>query len=224
MDSPDPRRPIAARSSGWAQSFARRLGRTGITPNQISIASMACALLAGSALVSSADQEAFWRALLLLTGAAMIQFRLLCNLFDGMVAVEGGKGTSDGPFWNEAPDRISDIFILVGFSGAAGQWTLGWVAAALAISTAYVRELGRANGAGAVYSGPMAKQHRMALVTVALVIACIEPVWGWQGDTITIALWVLIAGTAMTAIIRSWTVIRRLKSPDLDRADNSRAS
>ena len=43
----------------------------------------------------------------------MIQCRLLCNLFDGMVAVEGGKKTNSGELFNDIPDRIADPLILV---------------------------------------------------------------------------------------------------------------
>ena len=61
-------------------------------------------------------------------------------MLDGMVAVEGGKGSPDGPIWNEAPDRYSDIVILVGagygaaFAGAASP-SLGWAAAVFAVMT-----------------------------------------------------------------------------------------
>gem|GEM_PF-2504373 len=32
----------------------------------------------------------------------------------GMVAMEGGKSAPDSPFWNDFPDRIADLLILVG--------------------------------------------------------------------------------------------------------------
>ncbi|NJS38761.1 MAG: CDP-alcohol phosphatidyltransferase family protein, partial [Rhodobacteraceae bacterium] len=59
--------------------------------------------------------------LFLILAAATIQARLVCNLIDGMVAVEGGQGTKDGPFWNEAPDRASDLLFLLGAGIAAGN-------------------------------------------------------------------------------------------------------
>ena len=58
---------------------------------------------------------------MLLVGAAvLIQFRLLCNLFDGMVAVEGGLGTPSGILFNDFPDRIADPLILI-CAGYAAQ-------------------------------------------------------------------------------------------------------
>lgn len=44
---------------------------------------------------------------------AGIQLRLLCNLFDGMVAIEGGKKSDVGSLYNEFPDRIADSLLIV---------------------------------------------------------------------------------------------------------------
>ncbi|WP_135451271.1 hypothetical protein [Tabrizicola caldifontis] len=73
----------------------------------------------------------------LILASVSIQMRLICNLIDGMVAVEGGQGEKDGAFWNEAPDRLSDHLLLTGAGIAAGNPGLGALAAALAIATAY---------------------------------------------------------------------------------------
>jgi phosphatidylglycerophosphate synthase len=40
--------------------------------------------------------------------AACIQLRLLCNLLDCMVAIEGGKSAPTGALFNEMPDRFAD--------------------------------------------------------------------------------------------------------------------
>jgi len=125
-----------------------------------------------------------------------------------MVAVEHGKGSSAGPIWNELPDRIADLLLLVagGYAGAiSGQAyaePLGWLAGALAVLTAYVRELGRGLGLPADFSGPMAKPHRMAALTAACVISALEPLWGGRGQVLLIALAVIAAGAALTVARR----------------------
>ena len=158
------RRPLASRDTRWAAAAARRLARAGVRPNRISQVSILFAALAGAAFAATAITSGGISSALLIAGALFCQLRLLCNLLDGMVAIEGGLSEPDGPFWNEAPDRISDLLILVGAGVAAGAVWLGFAAGALAIFTAYIRELARAEGMAADFSGPMAKPQRMALL------------------------------------------------------------
>jgi phosphatidylglycerophosphate synthase len=149
------------------------------------------------------------RILSLLGAVLAIQLRLLCNLLDGMVAVEHGRGGPSGPIWNELPDRISDSMLLVGagYAAAAGGlgWAsgVGWIAALLAVLTAYVRELGRGLGQPPDFTGPGAKPQRMAVLSVAaLASAAVEPRWAPPGT-------LLAAGVALTAVLAGLTVVRR---------------
>ncbi|WP_457582999.1 CDP-alcohol phosphatidyltransferase family protein [Ensifer canadensis] len=197
------RRPLASRNTRWAQAIARRLAAMSITPNQISQASMAAAALAGLAFWLTSETLDGLRSLLFIAAALFCQMRLLCNLFDGMVAVEGGKGEPDGPFWNEFPDRVADLFIFVGAGYGIGLPALGFAAGAFAVLTAYVRELGRANGAPSDFSGPMAKQHRMAVITLAAVVSAFEGLWLGDGEVLVVALVVVSVGAAVTALRRA---------------------
>ena len=206
------RRPIATRQSGWAGATSRWLDDKGVTPNGISKASMVFALLAGAAFWLSVNAVGGQRVFLLVMAALMVQGRLLCNLFDGMVAVEGGKGEKDGPFWNEFPDRVADILILTGAGLGCGQLAWGLAASVAAVLTAYVRELGRANGAPNDFCGPMAKQHRMALVTGAALLAVFEPLWGGRHIMLPIALMVITVGAGVTALRRGGRQITALHS------------
>lgn len=208
----DNRRPLASRDSGLAQAVARRLSAASVTPNQISVASIGMAAVAGVAFSLTAHAEPWPRAGLLLLAALFCQFRLLCNLFDGMVAIEGGKQAPDGPFWNEFPDRVADILILVGAGYGAGAPALGWAAAAFAVLTAYTRELGRACGLPVDFSGPMAKQHRMATITAAALASLLEPLWLGRGGVLVAALGVIVVGAAVTALRRARTVVLALRS------------
>lgn len=206
-DPAETRRPIATRDAGWVRRWAASLAARGVSPNRISQASILCAALAGGAFWASADMGPVAGALLLILGAAFCQARLMCNLLDGLVAVEGGLRAPDGPFWNEAPDRAADILILVGFGLAAGQPALGWAAAAMAVLTAYLRELGRAEGMAPDFSGPLAKPQRMALVTGGAVIAAIEPLVTETTMAMSAVLWLLILGTAATALRRAGRLV-----------------
>ena len=206
MSDPVDRRPIAARNTGAARKITTWLVRRNLTPNAISMLSMFFALIGGLAFACLPLSIAG-----LVLAALGCQMRLLCNLFDGLVAVEGGKGAADGPFWNEAPDRISDLFILTGLGIGAGRPDLGLLAAGLAIQTAYIRELGRANGAGNDFSGPLAKPQRMALATFAALGQAAVLALGLDWPVLLWAVWIMVAGTAITVLHRSWRQIRQLK-------------
>ncbi len=207
------RRPLASRNTRWAQTLARRMTALSITPNRISQASMAMAALAGvSFWLSGVVGNVGPRAILLILAALFCQLRLLCNLLDGMVAVEGGKGEADGPFWNEFPDRVADIFIFAGIGYGVAAPGLGWAAAAFAVLTAYVRELGRATGNPSDFGGPMAKQHRMAVTTAAALLSVVEAFWSGGAWILTIALWIVAIGSAVTVLRRSGNLIRHLKA------------
>jgi len=210
MQNDQTRRPIGARSSGWAQATARWLTGKGLTPNQISMSGMAFAAAAGLFMLSAAQLGSLMSRVLFVLAALMILARLLANLFDGMVAVEGGKAEPTGPFWNEVPDRISDTLILTAAGGVAGQWWLGLLASVLAVMTAYIREVGHRLGQPADFSGPFAKQQRM----VAVMLACGLSIFtgeGGQQFIFSAALSIVVLLTAWTAVRRSTTLLNRLE-------------
>jgi phosphatidylglycerophosphate synthase len=145
----------------------------------------------------------------------MIQCRLLCNLFDGMVAIEGGKRTKTGDIYNELPDRISDSIILIAAGyGFQSEPLLGWAGALLAMLTAYVRALGASVGGGQQFCGPMSKSHRMAVLTIASIVAalCIWFAREFSFPWLKLALAVICAGSAITVWRRVARVAKELEA------------
>src|SRR5689334_5587548 len=95
------RRPLKSRQTQWAAWMASRLARSSVTPNAISLFSIACAALAAASLVGTRyTASALGDSALYLLAIVGIQTRLLCNLLDGMVAIEGGKQTPAGELFN----------------------------------------------------------------------------------------------------------------------------
>lgn len=214
----DNRRPLKSRQTGAARVLAEALARAGVSPDAISGMAVLFALAGGALLALSGLWEGAARAAALLVAALLIQLRLLCNLLDGMVAVEHGRGGPVGAIWNELPDRIADGLFLVGagygavLSGIGWGESAGWAAALFAVLTAYVRELGRALGRPADFCGPMAKPHRMALLTLACLVAAAEPLWGWRGETLAAACGLIAVGAALTAVRRTLRLARGLRA------------
>lgn len=169
------RRPIAARELPIFRSTAAWLATRRVSPNAISIAGMFFGIAAG-ALFALTPALPAWERALWLAGAACVQLRLLANMLDGTVAVARGTASRIGELYNEVPDRASDTATLIGLGYAAGgaPW-LGYTAAILAVLTAYIRAVGRASGVPSDFRGPMAKQQRMFVVTVAAVYLAAAP-------------------------------------------------
>lgn len=206
------RRPLAVRETRWARALAARLAAAGVAPNHISAASVGWAALGFLFFWMASVSGPVATAILLILAAATMQARLLCNLFDGMVAVEGGRATPTGAFWNEAPDRAADLLFFWGAGLAAHHPALGLLCGALAIATAYLRELGRAEGFAADFSGPMAKQHRMAALTLACLIAALLPLGYGAPAILTAALILIAAGTVATIARRAFRLLKALES------------
>ena len=201
------RRPLKSRETGWASAATRLLLATRITANQVSVLGVLISLAGAWAFVAAPRLP--W---LYLAGALAIQLRLLCNMLDGLVAVEGGRKSAYGPLYNELPDRIEDSVFLAAFGHAAGLFWLGLTAALLAAVTAYVRALGGTFGFAQDFRGPMAKPHRMAALTLGGVAACAEALWWGTSWSLLVTLALVTAGTALTIVRRVLGIARQLKA------------
>jgi phosphatidylglycerophosphate synthase len=209
-----PRRVLATRNASWARALARRLTASGVRPNAISLLSVvfAAGAAVAFAMAPARGTEAAW----LVAAAACIQLRLLCNMLDGMLAIEGGLQSRTGDIYNELPDRIADILILAGAGYAARElpWgpALGWLAAVLALLTAYIRVLAGSLGLRQHFLGPMAKQHRMFVLTLAALIAAVEAQFAFAPRALWAGLAVIVLGSVVTAWRRTSRLLREAEA------------
>jgi phosphatidylglycerophosphate synthase len=211
------RRPISARNHPISIGIARWLAQSGVSPNAISVSGMVAAILAGAAFIGTTWPAYGW--LLFLAAALLMQLRLQANMFDGMVAIQTARASPVGELFNEVPDRVSDAAIFIGAGYAVGGMPeLGYLAAIVALFTAYVRAEGKVAGAPQEFCGPMAKQQRMALLTVAALYAGLAPA-NWQPrlsslpdwGVIAVALLIIVIGGAVTAVRRLRRIARTLR-------------
>ena len=200
------RRPLKARELRVFKSFAKFLSKKNITPNQISVMSVVFAFLAALCLLGVQRTSKDLGYLYPLLAAFFIQMRLVCNLLDGMVAVEGGKKTASGELFNDIPDRVADPLILIaaGYVISEGIWlhSIGWLAGIMSVMTAYIRVLSVSIGAPANFSGPMAKQHRMAIMTIACILSSIEKIVWEESYMMVTALLIIVIGCIITSYRR----------------------
>jgi phosphatidylglycerophosphate synthase len=210
------RRPLKTRGRAWAKTLARWLSTRAVAPNAISVFSLVPAAGAGACFLLLPHATRPLEVVLLLLAAGLIQLRLLANMLDGLVAVEGGRKTATGDLFNEVPDRIADVLILAP-AGYALTWlgtlgiSLGWLVALLAVLSAYVRVFGGSLGFQESFIGPMAKQHRMALLTLTCLVSILEVITtGYQGRVLSVGLLIIGLGTALTIVRRLGLIVRML--------------
>jgi phosphatidylglycerophosphate synthase len=201
------RREVSSRSNGLIRRTASWLAATRVTPNQISVFSIVASLAVPVGLQWLGGAAG---TVLALVG---IQLRLLANVLDGLVAIEGGKSSALGALYNEFPDRIADTIVLVSLGLATGQPALGWACALLAALTAYVRVFGGALGLPQVFAGPLAKQHRMAVASVMLVALLVLPA-AWADYAMLSGLWLIAIGSAWTCVRRTRGIAAALQAKD----------
>ncbi|MEP0392764.1 MAG: CDP-alcohol phosphatidyltransferase family protein [Erythrobacter sp.] len=212
------RRPLATRSAGWAKALARGLAAAGLTPNAISVLGIFFAA-AGAWAFIQAPYGSQW---LWLGGALGIQLRLLANMLDGLVAVEEGKSSATGALYNEFPDRIEDALLLIAAGYAANEPELGYLATVFAFGTAYIRALGGSLGLEQDFVGPMAKQHRMFLLTLGAIaafgasyLAANERLLvSLPRDVIEWTLLLIVLGAAFTCTIRLHRIAKLLRAKE----------
>ena len=216
MNNTEARRPLASRSTRWAAVLSTAAVRVGLTADGISILSLFFAAAGSAALIWL---PAPWN---MLACAAGIQLRLLCNLLDGMVAIEGGRKSKVGVLYNEVPDRVADSLFLVALGYAIGVPWLGWLAALAAAITAYIRVLGGTFGLAQDFRGPLAKPHRMATMTVGCLLGIGEFYFfdsaGFDANAtptlhvLHLAAWVIAMGSLITCITRLRAIAAQLRA------------
>ena len=201
---------MAARDHAFFLRTATGLARLGVTPNVISVIGMGLGVAGGVALAATAaDLAEANRRLLFLLAAVLIPLRGVCNILDGVVAVNCAKLSPTGVLFNEVPDRISDAAMLIGAGYAfGGNPTLGLLAAGLAIFVAYLRSAIKTAGAPQDFCGPMAKPMRIGLMTTACVCAAVAP--GLTEQAMVVVLLTICVGCVLTAIRRLHRAATRL--------------
>jgi phosphatidylglycerophosphate synthase len=206
MNTPEARRPLASRSTRWAGFLSTAAVRAGFSADGISVLSLFVAAGGAAALLLVPRP---WN---LLAGAACVQLRLLCNLLDGMVAIEGGRKSKVGALYNEVPDRVADSLFLVALGYTIGIPWLGWLAALAAAVTAYIRVLGGTLGLAQDFRGPQAKPHRMAVMTAGCLLGVGEFFLTGGQYVVVAAAWIIAIGAIVTCGTRLLAISKQLKA------------
>jgi CDP-diacylglycerol--glycerol-3-phosphate 3-phosphatidyltransferase len=169
----------------------RRLVAANVPPAAITITGIFFGGSAGAALALLRPGPVTGAAV-----AALLAGRLACANLDGGVARDGDRATPFGSVLNEAGDRAAEFAALAGCLAFAPP-ALVLAAALAATLPSWVALAGAAAGLGRIQGGPVGKTERCLLL--ALVAAIGFPV---------VLLWVLAAGSALTAVVRGARLAR----------------
>jgi CDP-diacylglycerol--glycerol-3-phosphate 3-phosphatidyltransferase len=199
----DALRPFASKV---IEPLAELLIRYSISPDTVSIASLACAFLAGLSFYYS---PAF-RGLILLASIFVILNSLL-DALDGAVARNSNKACPRGDFLDHVIDRYSDIFILcsIFFAGYV-PWKIGVIAIIGVLLTSYLGTQAQALNLGRYYGGIMGRADRLVVIILA---AFANFVYSFSIAGFSILGWavILIAVTShITAFQRIYYIWNRL--------------
>src|SRR4051812_12449896 len=136
----------------------------GITPNQLTIASLAASLLAAAAFALGSPEA----------GGALVILCAILDALDGMVARTRGTASEAGELLDAAVDRYAEIATFAGIAAYYRSYPLGfWLALASlagALLVSYARAKGEISGIDA-RMGSMNRGERAVYIGAAGVLA-----------------------------------------------------
>jgi len=177
-----------------------RLARAGVTPDAITIVGTLGAV--GGAVVLFGSGHLFW-------GTVVVTISVLLDLLDGALARARGGGTVFGAVLDSVGDRAADAAIFGAliwwYSGTGDNRLLVLLALlclVLGVLTSYIKA--RAEGVGlACNVGVVERLERLLLVLFGTGLTGIGVPYALH-----VALWVLLAGSAVTVVQRILAVRR----------------
>jgi CDP-diacylglycerol---glycerol-3-phosphate 3-phosphatidyltransferase len=190
-------RPVVAKVVAPA---VRGLARVGVTPDMVTIAGTLGAV-AGAVLLLGTG-HLFW-------GTVAVTFCVLLDLLDGALARARGGGSVFGAVLDSTGDRAADAAVFASlawwFSGSGDDRLLvllSLVCLVLGVLTSYIKA--RAEGVGLSCDvGIVERTERLILVLVGTGLSGLGVPYALH-----VALWVLLAGSAVTVVQRVVAVRR----------------
>jgi CDP-diacylglycerol--glycerol-3-phosphate 3-phosphatidyltransferase len=178
------------------------LVRAGVPADAVTLSGVAFAGVAGLG-VWLGRHGSLW--LLLVPAGAFL--RTAANALDGMVAQATGTSRPLGEVLNETADRLADVavFLPVGLVPGVPPLLMGATLAAM-LTVSFLGVVIKAAGGPRVTAGVMGKPDRMFVAGATALIA----LWADPGGVFTWALWIVMAGCAITLVQRGRAALREL--------------
>ncbi|QDX41351.1 CDP-alcohol phosphatidyltransferase family protein [Salarchaeum sp. JOR-1] len=179
--------------------FVRLSVRLNFTPDGISVAAFALAVLAAGAFYRAGPGPDWWYGV----GAVLVLLNGLLDLLDGAVARELDTDSPAGDLLDHVLDRYADIVILAGLAAGIGQYALGFAAVTGVLMTSYLGTQTEAVGLERQYGGLLGRADRLALVCLTGGISVVVPVVA----NVSVVAWLL----GLFALVGHLTALQRFR-------------
>lgn len=170
-----------------------------VSPNAISwwlvpvgVVTAACLLL------GARGHPGLWLAAIVL-----LFLRMFLGTLDGLVATHYGKATARGELVNRLAPELCDVLTLGALAAARPEWRLAGIGAlGLAWLTSFAGLVGAVVGKPTQSVGPAGATDRLAALQAMLLLAFLSARLGWRVDFLLLFLWWVVAGGALTVVLR----------------------
>ena len=191
---------------------ARAADRAGLTPDGLTVLSLALAF-AAAALLWQGQQGA---PLLLALGGLLVLGSAALDALDGRLARFQGSATKRGDYLDHVTDRYADVAILLGLGLAPGNDLRVLLLAVVGtLLTSYMGTQAQAVGVGRNYKGLMSRADRLLLLGCVPIAQALLPGARLLGVTLLAATLVLIGVLGnLTALQRFAAAWRELGAAD----------
>jgi len=188
-------RPLANR---MLTPFVSAADSLGLSPNGVSVLSLAVAGAAAAAFVAGEPQ---WYAV----GGLLVLLNGWLDLVDGALARRQNVASDGGDLLDHVIDRYADLIIIGGLAAGIERFALGFVAVTGVLMTSYLGTQIQAVGLGRAYGGLVGRADRLVLITITGLVAAVVtgPVIAGYGVVALLLAFFAVVGH-LTALQRFW--------------------
>jgi CDP-diacylglycerol--glycerol-3-phosphate 3-phosphatidyltransferase len=161
---------LKSRFQRLLQPVLRGLIAADLSPNQLTLGTLALMGVYGAALAGWPQEKMLWAGLPL-----VLLLRMALNALDGMLAVQTGQTTKLGAMLNEVADQVADAALYLPFALVAGL-SAAWVVVTVVLAaTAELTGLAAlAAGSPRRFDGPMGKSDRAVAFGLLAVLVALD--------------------------------------------------
>ncbi|WP_406656534.1 archaetidylinositol phosphate synthase [Methanolobus sp. ZRKC2] len=188
-------RPLASK---FLEPVAKTTANAGISPDTVSLLSLAFAALSGIMYYYSRSDP-----LIVLVAGLLVALNSFLDAMDGLMARYLEIASPRGDFLDHVIDRYSDVFIICGiFFGGYVYWQIGVVAIVGVLLTSYLGTQAQALHLGRYYGGIIGRADRLVLIMLASLVYFIYPYQVYGFSSLGWMILIIAIGSHITALQR----------------------